>query len=127
MVLLRCTAERPYCFLHVLKLSVQLFDNFRVFLLLLLNLVGQRLYKTRVQVHKSLNVLLLVFLLNNLVNGTHEISNSFFVRTSFRFFVQQLGLQFFVLVHASVNLHLQVLRLRSLNFEHFLEVEQLLF
>lgn len=60
------------------------------------------------------------------MNGTHEISNSFFVRTGFSFFVQQLGLQFFVLVNASVHLHLQVLRLRSLNFEHFLEVEQLL-
>ncbi len=68
-----CSLEIANVVLHVLKLSVKLFNCFRILPFLVLNLVCVRLNEPFEQLHQIVDVLSFILLLNCGVDHTHEL------------------------------------------------------
>lgn len=77
--------------------------------------------------HQSLNVLLFVLFLDDLLNCAYEITDGFLVCSCFRLLIQKFLLQLVMFFLTNFHLRLKVFSLHCLNLEHFFQIKQLLF
>jgi hypothetical protein len=90
VVLASCLLELSDEVLHVLALSIQLFDRFWVFPFLILDFLSSRLHESIEQVHQPIDVLLLVFFLDKLVDFGREVGDGPVVSPRLCFFLVEL-------------------------------------
>ena len=123
MVFACCSLKIANVVLHVLKLSVKLFNCFGILPFLVLNLVCVRLNEPFEQLHQIVDVLSFILLLNCGVNHTHELRYRFLVSSCFALLMQQLFLQSSESLFALLDIFMQCILLQGLELVHFLHIE----